>query len=200
MQPPLYNPNVPENPSDTLATSQRDILNNFGQLFNNFLKNHVSIDQTGAGNHTIIQLVEQESAVQTDNSEINVYSKDIEESTDQVFLRYQGNGQEFAYTCYQIYGLTPTDSQISYFTFLPGRILVYFGSFSTLPNNTLSLYPPIATKIFSVSLCPIGSTPNYKPNVKLEKDNKNFFSRVVMFPVIEGRTLPQCYYIIMANI
>ena len=201
-----YDPLVPQFPNDSLKTSQPEILNNFLTLYNIFMKNHVPLDaSSGAGNHTIIQLPEQENSQQTDVSEISVYSKEIEGSTYQIFLRYQGNGQEFAYTCYQIYGLTPLTNQISYFTFLPGKILVYFGTFTkTIPQTELlTLFPPISKNIMSTSFCPQPTSnplTNVKPRIALVQSPVGFVTGINVTAFFSGGVFPTYFYMILANI
>lgn len=202
-----YDPQVPQFPTDSLETSQPELLNNFKTLYDIFFKNHVALDAASdKGNHTIVQLIEQINPLQTDVSEISVYTKKIEGSTDQVFLRYQGNGQEFAYTCYQIYGLTPLPNQIPYFTFLPGSILVYFGTFikTAITDQVLTLYPPIAKNIMALSFCPLPSASpltNVKPRVTFQKTDTGFITGINVtnsFP--PATSPPSYYYIILANI
>ena len=186
-----------------MATTQPEFLNNFLQLFNNFSIDHESLNATsGAGTHNVIHLVEQEGAVQTDAGEISVYTKNIVGVTDQVFLRYQGNGQEFAYTCYQIYGLTPLATHHAYFTFLPGNILLYFGDITFTTNaSTLNLYPPIAKKIFSISICEDNTTPEYKLTVALEESSNNFFYVVKFNAPQFGQIINnKIFYMVLANI
>jgi hypothetical protein len=197
-----FDPNVPENPSDSLATTQPEFLTNFLSLYNTFLVNHVALDAGAtAGHHTIIELVEQENPLQTGVSEISVYTKEVAGQTDQVFLRYQGNGQEIQLTNYQLYSLNQPVGQTAFFTFLPGKILVYFGSFTTLPNNVLSLFPAIAKKIISVSFCPIGNTPTFKPKIVLQQPSSGFFTGInVTAGVFFNQAPPASYYIVMANI
>jgi hypothetical protein len=201
----MWNPNVPELPSDPLATSQPEILSNFATLFNAFLVNHISLAVgAGAGNHSIVELVQQGAAFQTVLNEISAYTKNAPDQTDQLFLRYQGNGQEFQYSNYQIYSVAPQNGQIPFFTFLPGRILVYFGSFTQLPNNTLFLYPGIAKTIFGISFCPsgpIGAAPVYKPKIDLNPGNNGLFSSMqVTNAVGVNQIAPPSFYIILANI
>lgn len=197
--PILYNPNVPESPSDFLATSQLDILNDFTSIFNIFLKNHSSLNSATAGNHTNIQLLDFQASPQTGVSELSVYAKKVDKQTDQLFLRYSGNGTEVPITNYQIYSLLATDDQISYFTFLPGGIIAYFGSFIKLPNNTLNLVPPVATKIITISFCPSGDA-DLKPAVNLIQPANEFYTAI---KVNANSTLntnpPACYYLVLAN-
>jgi len=196
-EPPPYDPNIPANPSDALATSQPQFLNNFQKLYEAFEVNHIPLDAlSGAGNHTIVQLLEQENPQQTQFSEISVYTKDVSDQTDQVFLRYQGDGTEFQLTNYQIYSVDAT----TFFTFLPGKIIVYFGSFITLPSNVLKLFPPVAKKIMGMTFCPSGSTPTNKPRINLLQPSSGFFTGMEVFATPGfGRASPPCYYTILAN-
>ncbi len=198
----LYNPNTPENPSDSLATSQPDFLNNFSQLYEKFKINHVSLDAGAtAGNHTFIQLLRQNNSYQTNVGEISVYTKDVEGETDQVFLRYQGNGQEFQYTNYQLYSVTNIPNQTLFFTFLPGKVILYFGNFTKLKDNLLTLHPPIAKKIAGMSFCPSGSTPDFKPKVNIIAAVNGFFTSInVTRGIFENQAAPSCDYLIIGNI
>lgn len=212
-QPSPYDPNIPQQPSDPLAISQPEIKNNFQQLYNIFEKNHVPLDSlVNPGNHTNIQLKEQGNSQQTDPSVINIYVKDDPNTTDQIFLRYQGNGQEFQLSCYQIYSLTQFAGVFNPFiTFLPGRVLVYFG-FINAPakSNTLELYPPIAKNIISVSLCPLTVTTTlayFKPWISLIKNSNNFYDKIKFNSpgTVAGLSggpipVPQLYYMVLANI
>ena len=204
-QPGPYDPNTPEMATDSLATSQSEIQNNFQQLFNIFAKNHISLDAlTSAGNHNVIQLKQQGDSQQTDVSTINIYTKNDEGTTDQIFLKYQDNITEFQLSCYQIYGLTqfPGTSE-QYITFLPGRILVYFGSVDPVQfKNSIELYPPIAKNIMSVDLCPKTINPatlSFKPWISLEKSEAGFFTKIALKPAIAQGVNP-VFYIVLANI
>jgi hypothetical protein len=201
-----YNPKIPEKIFDSLAEGQPELLNNFFQLYEGFLVNHVPLDAPlGAGNHTFVQLLEQGNAQQTGISEISVYVKEAPGTTDQIFLRYSGNGQEFQFSCYQVYGLTQAPGVLlPFFTFLPGRILIYFGVINpAATGNVINLYPPIATNIMGMTFTPSVPTipSSFKPLITFTKDDNGFFSKVNLSPAITGATLPaQFYYIVMANI
>src|SRR6185295_15125291 len=165
--------------------------------------NHTSLDSgSDAGIHTIVQLVEQEEPFQTDPSEISIYSKDVTSQADQIFLRYQGNGQEFQYTNYQLYALTSNQFQTKFFSFLPGKILIYFGSIfpKAPPANVLDLSPYISKNIISISLCPIGPTPGYNPNVKLLAPKAGVYQGIQLFSNTGVQQVPACYYVIIANV
>ena len=133
--PQKYNPNVPR-PGDSIATAQPDFLANFLTLFNAFSKNHVDLEDALAGNHTIVELTAQTTAFLANAGEIAIYSREEENQGTQVFLKYQGTTEEFQFSCYQIYSVTPVPlpfggTQTVYFTFLPGRLILYFGVYGS---------------------------------------------------------------------
>lgn len=215
--PPLepYNPDVPQFPSNSLEKSQPQFQLNFLQLYNNFEKNHVELDAaTSAGNHTIVQLIELEanSGIQTDVGELSVYAQDVVEQADQVFLAYQGQGQKFQYTNYQIYKPEDNSFQEKYFTFLPGKLLLYFGVIRpTLLANKLDLSPYVSKHIVSISLCPlaVGTNSFFKPYVRTVSPINGIYQSIEIINSAIGnagvgpppdRTPPDCYYMVMANI
>jgi hypothetical protein len=176
MSGPNYLPKVPT-VLQSFADWQPLFLDNFAALSNAFGVNHVPLEATSnAGNHTIIQLLQQKSSQQTNVAEIAVYAKDVVGQTDQIFFKYQQNGQEFQFSNYQIYPITSTVTQISYFTFLPGGYIVYFGQVNPRapniiqPNDKLFLQPAICTNIISVNLTPVNvSTISFATSVTLEQ-------------------------------
>ena len=214
-QPTSYNPNTPQLTSETLNDSGSQMQINFQKLYENFEKNHVPLDSvTNQGNHTIIQLIEQpeNSGIQTDLGEVSVYVKDVAEQADQIFLEYQGNGQEIQYTNYQLYKPEDNDFQDKYFTFLPGKILLYFGVIRPTTNaNILDLSPYISKKIINISLCPIavGTTSFFKPNVELLSPKDGIYQGIKIKASVASagggltgvsRNIPNCYYMVMANV
>ncbi len=201
---PTYDPNIPQFNSDQLAITQPQLLRNFQTLFSFFNKNHVHLDEVNAGNHTFIELIQQLHPIQTNVSEISIYTKNVEDTTAQVFFRYQGNGQEFQFTNYQIYELSQNEKlRTQYFVTLPGNFIVYFGKFFTTATTfTLELSPGIAKHIASISTCPFRTTvPTIKINkasVELPKKNSDgFFDQIIFKGSLSVR---DSYYLILANI
>ena len=190
-----YDPNVPEFSSDTLNVSQPQLLNNFIKLAAAFSKNHGSLP-LGDGNHTIVQLLQLQNAFQTDLSELAVYSKNVEGQTDQVFLRYQSQGQEIQFTTYQIYSVNNTQ----FFTFLPGSIIVYFGTISG-GNTVFRLVPPVAKHIITTSFCPVstGTTGFVKPYVSLIEPVNGFITGIQVNYFFQAPATTS-HYLVMANI
>lgn len=196
-----YNPNIPLN-TDFINSSQTDILSNFMTFYTAFLANHIPLDGvSGAGNHTIVQLPEQESGFQTDIGEISVYTNFAESSTDQIFIRYQSNSQTFQFSNYQIYSIPAANGYISFFTFLPGNVLVYFGavSISGFPFE-FKLTPAIAKNIVSMNFCPSNFT-SVIPWVTLQTPVNNIYSVINIsnpFQLISPNGV--YYYLVLANI
>lgn len=200
MTTPTYNPNVPEHFSDNLAETQEPLLINFQTLFDDFLKNHVSLDAGAtAGNHSIIQLLERDNTQQTGAGELSVYTKKVDGQTDQVFLKYQGpSGAEFQFSNYQLYSIPSSSSQTAFFTFLPGGIIAYFGSYN-LSSNTgqIALQPAICRNIISVDVIG-GVNVSIKPVVNLRGTPQGRFGAVS----IEYSSLSRAttgYYLILGN-
>lgn len=204
MTTPIYDPGVPERPSDSYSTSQPEFLANFISLYQAFLKNHQPISGTNQGVHTILELLQQTGDAQTDLNEISFYSKNVDGQTAQVFVRINNNGTAYQLTNYQIYSLNQVANQTSYFTVLPGKFLVYFGSFTSLTNNILNLNPPIAKNIVGLDFTPIGTTPNYKPVVNPIKEANGEINKLQVTSANLRNTglgtAPACYYFVVVNI
>jgi hypothetical protein len=201
----IYNPDIPQR-KDDLAKSQVDFLNNFSTLYNAFANNHVALDKANAGNHTIVQLLEQDKKAQfqTNIDQISIYVKKVKGQTDQIFLRYQGNQKEFQFSTYQIYSL-PSTLPNQFFTFLPGNVIVYFGALEVILGTTpfsLGLTPQIAKNIITVNLCPLGPTPGSIPYVTLPTPVNNIiaFIELTLIPGSIFGGPSNLFYIVMANI
>lgn len=169
-----YDPNTPR-VNLSYADWQIQFSQNFQQYNIAFLKNHLGFSSGNAGSHTIIQMPEQDADPQTGSVDFAIYTKNVEEQTDQIFFQYPGNTPVVQFTNYQIYSVVPRISpntpQTSFFTFLPGGLLIMFGSFGPFNTanggNTLFLFPPVAKNIAAINLCIQGTTPNYTPSTTL---------------------------------
>lgn len=214
-----YDPNVPEKLSDALAVSQLALLANFQTMFSAFSRNHVALDSTDFGNHTIIELFEQLNAIETNVNEISIYTKFVKDQTEQVFFRYPGNGTEFQFTNYQIY----TAKKNQFFTTLPGGFLCYFGSFKRFTPSAkvtkfnLDLLPVALKKICSIALCPTelidaniagGKTLNASTNPSAYPNDptNGFISSINIsrkLKLVGGNspvTVPACNYFIIGKV
>lgn len=183
--PPPYNTGIPE-PETNIAEAQTLFQNNFTRLFEVFATDHVSLDSSSnAGNHNVIQLVELPSPESTQSQEIAIYSKKVEGQTDQLFMRYQGNGKEFQITEYQIYSIVPTDKQEAYFTFLPGKIIVYFGKVFSVGTTSfpIDINPPVTRVISGVNIGVSADAVGFnipQPNVSLQYPVNGFYNQIVL--------------------
>ena len=206
----VYNPNTPAGPKAYVGPDQENFLNNFMALYNAFAVNHVPLDAAAnAGDHTIINLYEQpiDTQFQTNVGEISIYCKKTPDQTNQIYLRYQGNQDEFPLTTYQIYALNQKDYPNQYFTFLPGGILIYFGSLTvTFPNNFQSpvpfdLFPAVATNIITLNFCRIGTTAGFCPTVSIQQPSDDgIIETINLYAPNLGGGKGTFNYIILANI
>ncbi len=205
--PVQYNPNVPENFSDSLDITQPDFLNNFKKLYDVFAENHVALDAGAtAGNHTFIELITRLKSPQTDLGELSLYSKFVEENTNQLYMRQEGNQEEFKYTPYQIYEVEAPTNKTAFFTFLPGGLIVYFGTSTNPPIfDYFDLVPFVTKNVISTLICPIGTTPFNKPTIGifpadgLYPGPKGIITKVVAIRALNTGLMPSYSYIIVGN-
>lgn len=199
---PNYNPNIPL-VTDPFSDWQVNFIKNFRQLYDAFSVNHVALDAAAdAGNHMIIQMPEQESSVQTNVADISVYTKDVEGQTDQIFIKY-GNGIEYQFTNYQIYSLDAikkgsTLLQTQYFTFLPGKLLIYFGDITLDANGVIQLNPPVARNVVTVNLTAKDSTNSQGTPGVFVGGEDGFVTKVVL--QYKQATQLKIFYVVVANI
>lgn len=195
-EPPPYNPNYPPI-TDSYADWQPNFQNNFTQLANAFAANHVPLTATSnAGNHTVIQLLQKSTLQQTNAAEFAVYTKDAVGQTHQLFMRYQLNGTEFQYTNYQIYPLPSMPG--TYFTFLPGRIICYFGlavkTGTGKQQVLIPLFPKIAKNILSVNFTPNSNPGTFQGYICGLQGEGGFFT------IIQTFSNTSFYYMVLANV
>ena len=208
-----YDPIIP-NPNDFLAVSQGDFLSNFGQLYNAFVRNHVALDSTTLtpGNHTNIELLQQQEGPQTNVGENSLYSKKIvqkTQTTTQLFFRYQGGnpaGKEVQLTNYQLYSPSRNEpGLLVYFTYLPGGLILYFGvvNFSKTHANTLYLAPFICTTVMAFNFT-AKDKPGNEPTIVFLSERPGIVTTILAQPAF-GRTLfpafpdVDYYFIVLGN-
>lgn len=204
--PVFFDPNTPEFLTDTFAETQPQLQSNFQALYNAFQQNHIQLDAiSDAGNHTVAQMSEQIGDQQTNISEYALYSKNVPTQTDQIFLRNQSNGQVIQLSTYQIYSVAGTSNQpTQFFTFLPGNILLYFGTIRCIrPSTPLFMWPPVATNIMTVSFCGIGTgnAQQSKPNIVINAPTPlGFITNIQVKSTASSTNFVTFYYAILANI
>lgn len=180
-----YNANIPR-PNDDLAETQPNFLNNFFQLYEAFNRNHGALDagSPNEGNHTVVEMLEQGNSFQTDVGELSIYSKTVEDQTDQLFLRYQGNGTEVQITNYQIYGPIIIAGQTIFMSFLPGKLIALFGGFfpPNVPDGkTLQLSPYIMKNIMSFNICGSDTIGRVIPTYKYIQNIAGIHTSIQLF-------------------
>ena len=195
-----FNPTAP-NVNNPYAQWQMELLANFRSMSSTFAQNHVSLESaSGSGNHTHVDLFEQPSAPQTNSDEFSIYTKDVEATTTQVFMRYQENGQEFQYTMYQIYPINGFGVQEGFFTFLPGGLICYFGKLNVVTGGirqtSFSLSPLVCKNVICICTTPTSNvaktwitTPIYSKEIIVHIDVKFLIGAVV--PI---------YYFVIGNL
>lgn len=201
----IYKPNQPPRSNSSIGEAQDPFLINFMQLYNAFKVNHIQLDAlSDLGNHTIIQLIDQQGQFQTDVGEISIYAKEVVDQTDQLFFRYQGNTPEFQFSNFQIFTLNAFPTQ--FFTFLPGGLIVYFGSIAVNLASPFefTLRPSIAKNIMTATFCPLGATPSYPPIVSVQTPGEDGIISILKltnsFAALGTLRPPNnLFYIILAN-
>ncbi len=200
--PPPYNTQIPD-PETSIAEAQTLFQNNFLRLFEAFNTDHVSlIDPTNPGNHNVIQLVELPSPESTQSQEIAIYSRKVDGQTDQLFMRYQGNGKEFQITEYQIYSIVPTNKQEAYFSFLPGKVIVYFGKVFSRNSTSfnIDINPPVTKSVSGLNLCGVIDVvgANFpQPNVQLQLPVNGFYNQIKL---ISQSVMLDNFYLFFGNL
>lgn len=195
---------LPNTPTKQLpfAKWQIQFQQNFRKLGAAFSQNHIALDNATSsirGNHTVIEMPDIKNNVpQTSSIEYALYSKIVPEQTAQLYLTFPANTPVVQWTNYQIYELKEPDT---YFTFLPGGILVYFGSFTPTSkpfNATFYLNPPIAKNVISIQICTKGTNPQATPSAVMNADQDGIIKSITLGYTFQQLQLP-ISYIVMAN-
>lgn len=197
-EPPVYNTQIPV-VETSIAQAQKLFLNNFSTLFDAFSVNHVPLnDPTNPGNHKVVQLIEQVTGESTQSQEISLYTKKVHGQTDQIFMRYQGNGKEFQLTEYQTYFIKKTSLQEAYFTFLPGGLIIYFGRVFSKGTTTfnIDIQPAPQKNISGLNLAGI-DTISAQPNVTLQQPVNGFYTQLILKSAV---AMPDQFYLFFGNL
>lgn len=186
---------------------------NFQRMSQSFLVNHVPLENASkTGNHTIIQMPEQpeDRKIQTNIGDFAIFTRLVEDQADQVFMQYEGNQPEFQYTNYQLYTIKDRQDknkktiQKTYFTTLPGNLMLIFGSVLIKDKKwEIVLTPPVMKNIISVNMTTIGTFPNkavaYEVTpIKNTVDKVDYFTSIdIMFQI--NKDGQPFYYLVMGN-
>lgn len=196
-----YLPNTPTRQLP-FAKWQIQFQQNFRKLAEAFAQNHVALDDPTTairGNHTVVEMPAQKNNVpQTGATEYALYSKIVTDQTTQAYLTFPSNTPVIQYTNYQLYELNDPGT---YFTFLPGGLIVYFGSFTpTLrgSNFTFKLNPPVAKNVIAMEFCTKGTTPERTPSAVIEAAQDGFIKSITLGYAFQQPVLP-ISYVVVAN-
>ena len=135
-----FNPNIPQS-TDQPSQSQSQFLTNFQQVNTVFGANHVSlVDATVAnrGKHNIVVMPQQASGPATTSTEGALYTKDLGGSPN-LYWRRKSSGSQIPMTA----NVTPSSSSNG-FTFLPGNMLLQWGTETIPPGTSSSISFPTA--------------------------------------------------------
>ena len=173
---PVYTTNIPQ-PKNIIGNSQDQFLQNFQTLYNAFAANHIALDAvSGAGNHTVIQLTETPVTTnfQTNMNEVSLYAREVQGQTDQLFMRFEGNQPEFQFSNQQPTITHSPFVNTTFITFLPGNLVVFFGTVGAVGSISFNPYP--LSNVVSATFCAEGTTPRNTPFTNLIKTGDKYTS------------------------
>lgn len=151
-----YDPNIP-NSSQVFSDWQLPMLNNFTVLFNAFAVNHIQMysqNQTSTveqGKHTIIQMLSGSGDLETNNTQVNVYTEVDINKISQLFVKFSNNSNHTQYTCF---GNIDDGVSLSMRTSIPGNFNFISQKFAVSGNPTTVIYNSKFPKILSIILLP----------------------------------------------
>lgn len=206
---PYYDPNTPL-VNTTYADWQINFLNNFNRLSTAFAVNHVPLEAaSNAGNHNYIDFITRGQDPQTSLSEFSVYGAQDANDITQLFMSLQNN-VKFQYTAYQIYPIEPQiPTQTSYFTILPGSMIVIFGQVNCAGNTLfdMPLFPAVikSNGLISMNVTPVGTgVSGQQPFLTVLTNPQGFIQTMHIasngLPNSGSNPLQNYYYMIVGNI
>jgi len=138
-----YNPNIPQ-PGDFLSDSQSQILNNFSSANASFGINHVNFaTATNNGKHKFCELLNQAAVPTPVSNQGVVYTKKDASNRSQLFYSPDSTGDEYQIT--RVIGASiATFSTNPGWTFLPGGMLMQWGTASSIAGGTATVVFPVA--------------------------------------------------------
>ena len=141
-----FTPNIPTT-GQSLGNTRDMIRNNFTNYNDVVSVNHVAPNDPNQGKHNFLQMPDQAAAPTTAANELGLYSKDVA-GNSRLFLRQENNGAEI-----QMSGINPV-ANINGNTFLPGGILMQWGTESIPANTTFGIinFPITFSKVYQVQV------------------------------------------------
>lgn len=162
-----YYPNIPA-ASDDPSVSQGEIQTNFATINTAFALNHVPLG-TGAGSagkHNFVEMPVQSSAPTTINGEGTLYTKSVtDHATTSSQLFYQPDTSTPSAYVYQLTRTIAPGSQTTFATnpgwsFLPGGMLIQWGTNTCASGTTISFPVTFSTACYSVQMTVAQNTTN----------------------------------------
>ena len=151
-----FNPNIPQS-SNIPSQSQAQFLTNFGQLNTIFDVDHVTYNNATSANrgkHDQSTYIDSSGDPTTSSNECAVYSKALS-GVSTLYFRKESNG-----TAIQMTGVDPVVNANDGYTFLPGGLILKWGTIAAAVNNVVQGFPvafPTACLNVQVTIS-IGST------------------------------------------
>lgn len=132
-----YNPNIPQ-PTDIIANSQADLLNNFMEINTLVDVNHQTFGAADAGKHKFLQMPEQSVAPDTAVNEAGLYAAvGATSDTTELVFRRENNGAAIAFTeC-----VAPAANNATGWTRLPSGIIMQWGTIAVVNGNATIVFP-----------------------------------------------------------
>lgn len=142
-----FYPGIPSS-GQSLGNSRPQVLSNFSSLRDTLAVNHVDVNLIGAGKHKFVQMPAQGSAPITSADEIAEYVK-VVSGNARVFVRQPNSGTEI-----QVSGYDPVLSNTAGSTYLPGGILLQWGSLANAGSGQVVTFPIAFTTVFQAYAIP----------------------------------------------
>jgi hypothetical protein len=165
-----YTSNVPLS-GQTLGATRPLIETNFQQIATVMAVNHEAFNASGEGKHKFVQLTHQGSDPATAASEVVLYNKLGAGPAEQdLFMRAQSSSDIYQLTRVDNTNFakfaTSTGGNSSGWTFLPGGMLLQYGSGSATPVSSNITFPKAFTNApYSVTIGQKGSNQTNVPSV-----------------------------------
>lgn len=157
-----YQPNIPTGLIN-LDVDYQNIRNNFTQLNTSFGLNHIQFSVgPNNGKHTFVEMVNSSTIpAGLTSSEGTMYTK-LLSGTSQLFYTPDNSGNEFQLTNvssvqFARFGTNTnyTGTQSGGWTFLPGGLIMQYGSIITTPNGgtaTITFPKPFLSQVYNIQL------------------------------------------------
>ena len=140
-----FTPNIPAS-GQSLGQTRQAILNNFAILRSTIAVDHVDVNASGNGKHKYVHLTDQSASIPTTAANELVFFNKLVSGTARLFLRQPSSGTQI-----QMSGINPLSSTNGY-TFLPGGILLQWGSQAKTGNQTPVTFPIQFDAIYSITI------------------------------------------------